>query len=124
MQIAVDRAERLREYALHSMHRRNEPAAFLRLLIIGLLAAQLLILAMAACPSLHMWLHHDADEPGHQCAVTAVIAGQLDILVATVVTFLLFAVGFVQTRALVRVPRPFFGSYVLEHAPPAGVSNR
>ena len=43
------------------MHRRNEPAAFLTLLVIGLLAAQLAILAMAVCPSLQMWLHHDAD---------------------------------------------------------------
>ena len=106
------------------MHRRDEPAAFLTLLVIGLLAAQLAVLAMAVCPSLHMWLHHDADEPDHQCAVTAVIAGQLDIFVATVVTFLPFAMGFVATRTLVRVPRPFFGSYVLEHAPPASVSSR
>jgi hypothetical protein len=89
------------------MHRRDEPAAFLTLLVIGLLAAQLAILAMAACPSLHMWLHHDAGEPDHQCAVTAVIAGQLDFFVATVVTFLSFAVGLVATRTLVRVPRPF-----------------
>jgi hypothetical protein len=106
------------------MHRRDEPAAFLTLLVIGLLAAHLAILAMAVCPSLHMWLHHDADEPDHQCAVTAVIAGQLDNFIATVVTFLPFAAGFVVTRRLVRVPRPFFGSYLLEHAPPAGVSRR
>jgi hypothetical protein len=32
--------------------------------------------------------------------------------------------GLVPTRTLVRVPRPFFGSYVLEHAPPASVSSR
>lgn len=106
------------------MHRRDEPAAFLTLLVIGLLAARLAILAMAVCPSLHMWLHHDADEPDHQCAVTAVIAGQLDIFVVTVVTFLPFAMGLVPTRTIVRVPRPFFGSYVLEHAPPASVSSR
>jgi hypothetical protein len=106
------------------MHRRDEPAAFLTLLVIGLLGAQLAVLAMAVCPSLHMWLHHDADGPDHQCAVTAVIAGQLDIFVATVVTFLPFAMGFVATRTLVRGPRPFFGSYVLEHAPPAIVSRR
>ena len=96
----------------------------MRLLIISLLAAQLAILAMAVCPSLHMWLHHDADGPDHQCAVTAVIAGQLDIFVATVVTFLLFATGFVPTRTLVQVQPPFFGSYVLEHAPPASVFSR
>src|SRR6267142_2870524 len=106
------------------MHRRDEPAAFLTLLVIGLLAAQLAILAMAVCPSLHMWLHHDADEPDHQWAVTAVIAGQLDIFVVTVVTFLPFAMGLVPECSLVRVPRPFFGSYVLEHAPPASVSSR
>ena len=80
------------------MHRRDEPAAFLTLLVIGLLAAQLAILAMAVCPSLHMWLHHDADEPDHQCAVTAVIAGQFDIFVVTVVTFLPFAMGFFFTQ--------------------------
>jgi hypothetical protein len=32
--------------------------------------------------------------------------------------------GLVPTRTIVRVPRPFFGSYVLEHAPPASVSSR
>jgi hypothetical protein len=124
LKIVVDRADRPREWPLSLMRQRDEPAAFLTLLVIGLLAAQLAILALAACPSLHMWLHHDADQPDHQCAVTAVVAGQLDIFVATVVTFLPFAVGFVATRMFVRVPRPFFGSYILEHAPPVSVSRR
>jgi hypothetical protein len=38
----------------------------------------LLLNLLAAAPSLHELLHHDADEPGHQCAVTMFAHGQVD----------------------------------------------
>lgn len=44
----------------------------------------LLLAAMAACPKLHELIHHDADEPGHQCAVTMFIHGQVDSVVVAV----------------------------------------
>src|SRR5271166_1428409 len=37
----------------------------------------LFLAALAASPSLHEWLHHDADEPGHECAVTLFLHGQV-----------------------------------------------
>jgi hypothetical protein len=106
---------------LSSMHRRNEPAAFLTLLVIGLLAAQFTVLAMAVSPPLHKWLHHDADGPDHQCAVTAFSSGQIDFVVPSLVTFLLSAADHVPVGTLVRAERSFFRSSILEHAPPADV---
>jgi hypothetical protein len=103
------------------MHRRDEPAAFLTLLVTGLLAAQLAILAMAVSPSLHKWLHHDADEQDHQCAVTTYSSGQTDSVVPPLVTFLLSAAGHAPIGTLAQVERSFFRSSVLEHAPPARV---
>jgi hypothetical protein len=38
----------------------------------------LLLNLLAASPSLHELIHHDADEPGHQCAVTMFAHGQVD----------------------------------------------
>ena len=49
-----------------------------RFLAAGLLAAHLLVISMAMAPALHTWLHGDASEPDHQCAVTAMIDGQFD----------------------------------------------
>jgi hypothetical protein len=47
--------------------------------IASLLACVVLLLdAMAACPDLHELIHHDADEPGHECAVTMFAHGQVD----------------------------------------------
>ena len=43
------------------------------------LALLVLVLdAMAACPALHEPIHHDADEPGHECAVTLFAHGKVD----------------------------------------------
>ncbi|MGH8046133.1 MAG: hypothetical protein ACREKL_02710 [Chthoniobacterales bacterium] len=49
-----------------------------RFLAAGLLATHLLVVSMAMAPALHHWLHGDSDKPDHQCAVTAMIDGQLD----------------------------------------------
>ena len=38
----------------------------------------LLLLAMAASPALHERIHHDADQPGHECAVTMFAHGQVE----------------------------------------------
>jgi len=44
------------------------------LLCLGIL---LLVQSMAAVPALHQWLHRDADEATHQCAVTLFLSGQV-----------------------------------------------
>jgi len=38
----------------------------------------LLLDAMAACPALHELIHHDADQPGHECAVTMFAHGKVE----------------------------------------------
>ena len=43
-----------------------------------LVALVLLVNALAACPDLHALIHHDADAPGHACAVTMFAHGQVD----------------------------------------------
>jgi hypothetical protein len=34
--------------------------------------------AMAACPTLHELIHHDADKPDHECAVTMFGQGKVE----------------------------------------------
>jgi hypothetical protein len=40
--------------------------------------------AMAACPTLHEMIHKDADQPGHECAVTMFAHGKVDLAVVDV----------------------------------------
>jgi hypothetical protein len=101
------------------MHQKDKPAAFLAAVAVGLLAAQLTLLAMASSPSFHKWLHRDADEPAHQCAVNAVLHGQINIPMAASVTLLPLAFGLLSTESPDRRLRPLFRYYILEHAPPA-----
>lgn len=42
---------------------------------LALLLAVMLVVAMAASPRLHEWLHHDADHADHECAVTLFASG-------------------------------------------------
>jgi hypothetical protein len=41
------------------------------------LAVFLLVQTMAAVPALHTWAHQDAGAPGHECAVTLFLNGQV-----------------------------------------------
>ena len=50
-----------------------------RQFLAALLAAQLLaIIALAVCPALHRWVHADADNDEHSCAVTLFLSGGCD----------------------------------------------
>jgi hypothetical protein len=49
--------------------------AALAALLVGMI---LLLDAMAASPALHEWIHKDADQPGHECAVTMFAHGKVD----------------------------------------------
>jgi hypothetical protein len=58
-------------------------------LIAALLVALVLLLdAMVACPGLHEMIHADADQAGHECAVTMFIHGQVDSAVVLVAAIL------------------------------------
>src|SRR5580704_15737958 len=76
---------------------------------------------LAVCPSLHELIHHDADDEHHDCAVTMLLAGQLDQPAIDPIV--------ITKPALVPVPLDqtyesrSFGSFflscrLLEHAPP------
>jgi hypothetical protein len=41
------------------------------------LGAFLLVQFMAAVPDFHAWVHHDAGNPNHECAVTLFLHGQV-----------------------------------------------
>jgi hypothetical protein len=77
---------------------------------------------LAACPSLHELIHHDADDEHHDCAVTMLLAGQVEqpvidpIVLSTPATLPVALDQSYETQ--------FFGSFFLrcrplEHAPPA-----
>lgn len=50
---------------------------------------------VAACPALHLWLHPDAGQPDHECAVTLFVHGALETsaTIALVVAPLLLITG-------------------------------
>lgn len=56
-------------------HFKRHSHAVLASLLVGLV---LLLGAMAAAPNLHELIHHDADAPGHECAVTIFAHGHVD----------------------------------------------
>ena len=93
--------------------------------IVSLLLAAMLLWAtvLAVCPSLHELIHHDADDEHHDCAVTMLLAGQLEQPAIDPII--------ITKPALVPVPLDqtcesrSFGSFflscrLLEHAPPLG----
>ncbi len=41
------------------------------------LGVLLLVQTMAAVPAFHAWVHHDACDPNHECAVTLFVNGQV-----------------------------------------------
>lgn len=60
-----------------------------------LCALVLLLSALAASPSFHQWLHHDADNPDHECAVTLFSSGHVNaasLVPVAVVVIVFFAV--------------------------------
>jgi len=62
----------------------------------------LLVQIIAAVPSFHAWVHHDASDPNHECAVTLFVHGQVHSPSTEVEV----------TKCL---------SVLVSHAPPSGV---
>ena len=56
-------------------HFKAHGKAVIASLLVGVV---LLLDAMAACPSLHELIHKDANEHGHECAVTMFAHGKVD----------------------------------------------
>ena len=99
------------------------PGRVMRVAAALVMAHLLAVLAMAASPELHEYLHHDADHEDHQCAVTDMLAGgNGDGSPAQPIA--LDAVILPQVCVLVEFDSPrlaslFLAGSVLEHAPPA-----
>ena len=77
---------------------------------------------LAACPSLHELIHHDADDEHHDCAVTMLLAGQVEqpaidpiVLSNPAVLPVSLDQGY-ETQSLGSF---FLRCRTLEHAPPA-----
>jgi hypothetical protein len=63
---------------VHPQQKKSSVPRIAKSAIAGLLLASfLLTTAMAACPTLHEYFHHDAKDKHHQCAVTLFARGQL-----------------------------------------------
>jgi hypothetical protein len=76
---------------------------------------------LAVCPSLHELIHHDADDEHHDCAVTMLLAGQLEQLAIDPVVIpkpALVPVPLDQTRERQSFGSFFLSCHLLEHAPP------
>ena len=86
----------------------------------ALIAHVALTLAMAVCPDLHRAIHEEADEHGHECAVTLFASGGVDhgaapLLAPEPQRIELPAVRVLHTADVAAV---FLVGAVLEHAPP------
>src|SRR6516165_6140489 len=88
----------------------------------ALIGSYLLVLAMSASPALHQWLHNDADEADHQCAVVTTLSGQIDVPPAGELALVApppLALEWSPARRAVRFVSIFLVTGVMEHAPPA-----
>lgn len=83
----------------------------------------LALLALAASPRLHQWVHPDADNDDHDCAVVVFLHGGGTAAPGPVVAPGLVGTG--HPTILAALPRPVFvpsvfaAGGVFEHAPPA-----
>ena len=59
--------------------------SFRTLIAFVLIAHLVAIVAMAACPRLHEWAHHDTDDDDHDCAVVLFASGAANASVAPAV---------------------------------------
>ncbi|MBU6410522.1 MAG: hypothetical protein KGR98_09055 [Verrucomicrobia bacterium] len=93
--------------------------ATLAALLVGMI---LLLDAMAACPALHEWIHHDADKPGHHCAVTLIAHGKVSAAACEIVIPPPIVLVEVTTRFVFRAFSPAIENLPQGRAPPAFLS--
>ncbi len=92
---------------------------FRRVLVALLLTHLLVVMAMAASPVLHEWIHGDAHEGDHDCAVVLFTGGGVEA--AAVVTLVVAVLVSSGSQAMPRcewVEGLFRVLRILEHAPP------
>ncbi len=94
-----------------------------RLATVLLLAHLLAVLALAACPEWHHWLHADADDDEHQCAVTLFRSGGADAptppAAAAPAPWGHAPAAVPPAWPVVRVAPVFSSARIFEHGPPS-----
>ena len=99
-----------------------------RALVTGALAVAVLwAAALAASPSLHEWVHADADHEDHECAVTLFLSGAVGPAIAPLPPVAPPPLPVADFRYREYVPRPLVGPGVrsiLEHGPPRAGSRQ
>ena len=95
------------------LNRLGKPA--LAVLLLGLV---LLLNAMAAVPALHELIHKDADEAGHQCAVTLFAHGHVESAIGHVPVVLPAAVIEITPHFIFSLFSPAIENLPLGRAPP------
>jgi hypothetical protein len=86
-----------------------------------MLAHLLMLNALAGSPVLHEWLHHDADSPDHDCAVVAVLSGEVlipDLPVVVTAPTLSYLHEYSQEPIDRLIGSSFLECRIWEHAPP------
>jgi hypothetical protein len=95
-------------------HRLQVGIRYFKRHLVSLLVCLVLLLdAMTAFPDLHELIHHDANDPGHQCAVTLFAHGQVDSPVVEVAAIIPLA----PIEFLPRIPVSI-SNVLLEPLPP------
>src|SRR5476651_1943532 len=95
-----------------------------RAIHLGLIGSFLFALALSASPTLHDRFHADANQPGHECAVTLIATVSFDHstpLPIVVPAPALAPLAEVPASPAVWVPSLFSGAHIFEHAPPASI---
>jgi hypothetical protein len=85
----------------------------------GFLFLFLMLLALASSPILHKWIHDDADDAGHDCAVTLILSGKSDAPPSSAsIEFGSAALFLIGEHDVVQLDIFSYSAYLLEHAPP------
>ncbi len=85
----------------------------------GLLGLFLFLLGLAISPELHRWVHHDANDRDHSCAVTLILTNGNAIADSSIHVAFQRVEVMEETAALPHRGVPcFLCTCVCEHAPP------
>jgi len=101
---------------------RESSALGRKIVSLSLVATLQWTLILAACPALHELVHHGADDEHHDCAVTAILAGQIEVTsigpvqIIQPVAILVLLAQFYHTQSSGSF---FLSCCILEHAPPS-----
>lgn len=110
------------------MNRSAQPLCSARDVVAGLLLAHVLaVLILAASPRLHHWVHPDADDDDHDCAVVLFLHGSSDVGPTPLIVPACAALATEFVRVVPPaefIPSVFVANRVFEHGPPIPKQSR